>query len=57
MQPIFQSRILIYLSKENLDVKILFANIGHLVDPEIRSGTNCLQKLEDLRASMFSKQD
>ena len=36
MQSIFKTKMLIYLSKANLDVKIMFGNIIHLIDPEIR---------------------
>ena len=36
MRPIFKNRMLIYQSKADLDVKILFGKITHLVDPEIR---------------------
>ena len=36
MRPILETKILIYQSKANLDVKSLFGNITHLVDPEIR---------------------
>ena len=36
MCPIFKTKMLIYQSKANLDVKILFGNIARLIDPEIR---------------------
>ena len=36
MQLIFNVEMFIYQSKANLDVKILFGDITHLVDPEIR---------------------
>ena len=35
MQPIFETKMLIYQSKANLDVKTLFGNITHPIDPEI----------------------
>ena len=35
MRPIFEDKVLIYQSKDNLDVKI-FGNTTHLIDPEIR---------------------
>ena len=34
--PIFKTEMLIYQSKINLDEKILFGKITHLLDPEIR---------------------
>ena len=37
MWPIFKTETLIYQSKANLDVKILFGKITHLLNPEIRS--------------------
>ena len=36
MRPIFKSEMLIYLSKANLDEKILFGKVTHHLDPEIR---------------------
>ena len=36
MRPIFKTKMLIYHSKANLDVKILFGIITYLIDPEIR---------------------
>ena len=36
MGPIFKTEMLIYQSKANLDENILFANITHHSDPEIR---------------------
>ena len=36
MRLILETKILIYQSKANLDVKISFDNITHLIDPEIR---------------------
>ena len=36
MKPIFKTGMLIYQSKVNLDEKILFGSIPHLVDPKIR---------------------
>ena len=36
MLPIFETKMLIYQSKAKLDVRILFSNIKHLIDPEIR---------------------
>ena len=36
MRSIFETKMLIYQSKANLDVKILFGNIIYLIDPEIR---------------------
>ena len=36
MSPIFKSEMLIHKSKVNLDEKILFGNIPHLIDLEIR---------------------
>ena len=33
MRPIFKTKVLIYQSKANLDVKILFGKIKHLKDP------------------------
>ena len=35
-RPIFQTEMLLYQSKVNLDEKILFGSIPHLIDPEIR---------------------
>ena len=36
MRPIFKTEMLMYQSKANLDVKILFGNITRYLDPEIR---------------------
>ena len=36
MRPIFKTEMLIYQSKDNLDEKILFGSIPHLIDPETR---------------------
>ena len=36
MGPIFKTELLIYLSKANLDEKILFDKITHYLDPGIR---------------------
>ena len=36
MGPIFKTKMLIYQSKANLNVKILFGKITHYLDPEIR---------------------
>ena len=36
MRPIFKTKMLIYQSKANLDEKILFGQIIHQFDPEIR---------------------
>ena len=36
MWQIFKSKLLIFQSKANLDVKILFGNITQLIDPSIR---------------------
>ena len=36
MWPIFETKMLIYQSKANLDVKILFREITDHLDPEIR---------------------
>ena len=36
MRPIFKTKWLIFHSKANLDVKNLFGNATHLIDPEIR---------------------
>ena len=36
MRPIFETEMLIHQSKANLNVKILFSNNTHLIDPEIR---------------------
>ena len=36
MQPIFKTEMLIYQSKANLGVKILFDKITHHLEPEIR---------------------
>ena len=36
MWPIFDTKMLIYQSKTNLDEKILFGKITHPFDPEIR---------------------
>ena len=36
MRQLFETSMLIYQSKANLDVKFLFGNIAHLLDPEIR---------------------
>ena len=36
MRPIFKTEMLMYQSKANLDEKILFGNITHHSDPEIR---------------------
>ena len=33
--PIFETKVLFYQSKANLDVRILFPNITHLIDPKI----------------------
>ena len=37
MLPIFKTRMLIYQSKTNLDVKILFGKITHPLDPTIEN--------------------
>ena len=34
--PIFKTKMLIYELKASLEVKILFANITHLIEPGIR---------------------
>ena len=36
MRPIFKTKMLIYQSRVNLDEKVLFGNISHLIDPGIR---------------------
>ena len=36
MRPICKTEMLIHQSKANLDEKILFRNISHHLDPEIR---------------------
>ena len=36
MWPIFKTEMLICQSKANLDEKILFGKMPHLIDPEIR---------------------
>ena len=36
MRLMFETKMSIYQSKNNLDVKIFFGNITHLIDPEIR---------------------
>ena len=36
MQPIFETKMLLYQSKANLDVKISCSNITHLINLEIR---------------------
>ena len=48
MRPIFETKLLIYQSKANLDVKILFGNITHLIDLEI---------WEILEKGLFGDQD
>ena len=35
MRPIFENKMLIYQSKANLDVKIPYVNITHLIDSEM----------------------
>ena len=37
MRPIFETKVLIYQSRADLDEKILFGNITRLMDPEIRT--------------------
>ena len=37
MRLIIKTYMLFYQSKANLDVKILFGKISHLLDPEIRT--------------------
>ena len=41
MKPIFKTEVLMYQSKVNLEEKILFVNVPHLIDPETRA---CLQQ-------------
>ena len=41
MRPVFETKTLSNQSKANLDVKILFGNIIHIIDPEI---TQMLEK-------------
>ena len=36
MWLIFKTEMLIYLSKADIDVKILFGKVTHFIDPEIR---------------------
>ena len=38
MRPIFKTKMLMYQSKVNLDVNILFDNITHHIDLEMRRG-------------------
>ena len=34
--PMFRTEILIYQSRSNFDLKILFGKVTHLLEPEIR---------------------